>query len=156
MLLLLSLFSRVQLCTTPQMGAHQTPPSLGFSRQEYWSGLPFPSPSTKVKSESEVTQLCPTLSDAMDWSLPGSSVHGILQARVLEWGAIAFYLLLVELFVKLQNAKFKNTDTTPYLCFLSQCSSSSPLCKTLKGRQLTSNCLFICKIFLSQKERVLC
>jgi len=44
----------------------------------------------KVKSESEVTQLCPTLSDLMDCSLPGSSTHGIFQARVLEWGAIAF------------------------------------------------------------------
>ena len=44
----------------------------------------------KVKSESEVTQLCPTLRDPMDCSLPGSSVHGIFQARVLEWGAIAF------------------------------------------------------------------
>ena len=45
---------------------------------------------TKVKSESEVTQSCPTLSDPMDCSLIGSSVHGIFQARVLEWGAIAF------------------------------------------------------------------
>ena len=44
----------------------------------------------KVKSESEVTQLYPTLSDPMDYSLTGSSVHGIFQARVLEWGAIAF------------------------------------------------------------------
>ena len=44
----------------------------------------------KVKSESEVSQSCPTLSDPMDCSLPGSSVHGIFQARVLEWGAIAF------------------------------------------------------------------
>ena len=44
----------------------------------------------KVKSESEGTQLCPTLWDPMDCSLPGSSVHGIFQARVLEWGAIAF------------------------------------------------------------------
>ena len=42
----------------------------------------------KVKSESEVTESCPTLSDPMDGSLPGSSIHGILQARVLEWGAI--------------------------------------------------------------------
>ena len=46
----------------------------------------------KVKSESEVTQLCPTLGDPMDCSLPGSSIHGIFQARVLEWGAIAFSL----------------------------------------------------------------
>ena len=44
----------------------------------------------KEKSESEVAQLCPTFSDPMDCSLPGSSVHGIFQARVLEWGAIAF------------------------------------------------------------------
>ena len=44
----------------------------------------------KVKSESEIAQSCPTLSDPMDCSLPGSSVHGIFQARVLEWGAIAF------------------------------------------------------------------
>ena len=44
----------------------------------------------KVKSKSEVTQSCPTLSDPMDWSPPGSSIHGIFQARVLEWGAIAF------------------------------------------------------------------
>ena len=46
----------------------------------------------KVKSESEVTQLCLTLSNLMDCSLPGSSIHGIFQARVLEWGAIAFLL----------------------------------------------------------------
>ena len=44
----------------------------------------------KVKSESEVTQSCPTLSDPMDCSPPGSSIHGIFQARVLEWGAIVF------------------------------------------------------------------
>ena len=44
----------------------------------------------KVKSESEVAQLCPTPSDPRDGSLPGSSIHGIFQARVLEWGATAF------------------------------------------------------------------
>ena len=43
----------------------------------------------KVKSESEVAQSCPTLSDPMDWRLPGSSIHGIFQARVLGWGATA-------------------------------------------------------------------
>ena len=47
----------------------------------------------KVKSESEVALLCPTLRDLMDCSLPGSSVHGIFEARVLEWGAIAFSIL---------------------------------------------------------------
>ena len=113
-------------------------PSLGFSSQEYWSGLPFPSPMNesekskssrsvmsnpqrphglqpsrllrpwdfpgrstgvgchfllqwmKVKSQSEVAQSCPTLSDPMDCSLPGSSVHGIFQARVLEWKGYNF------------------------------------------------------------------
>ena len=147
--------------------ARQAPLSLGFSRQEYWSGLPFPSPGSlpdpghrpgspalqadslpidlqgkpyfissccccwvtsvvsdsvrprrrqptrmpcpwdspgkntgvgchfllqcmKVKSESEVTQSCLTLSDPIDCSPPGSSIYGIFQARVLEWGTIAF------------------------------------------------------------------
>ena len=50
----------------------------------------------KVKSESEVTQSCPTLSDPMDCSLPGSSVHGIFQTRVLEWGAIALAMAIRE------------------------------------------------------------
>ena len=85
-LLLLSHFSRVRLCGIQWTAAHQAPPPLGFSRQEHWSGLPFPSPM----HESEVAQSCPTLCDPMDCSLPGSSVHGIFQARVLEWGAIAF------------------------------------------------------------------
>ena len=85
LLLLLSHFSGVQLCA-----ALQAPLSLGYSRQEYWSGLPFPSPVHENESESEVAQLCPTLCDPMDCSLPGFSVHGIFQARALEWGAIAF------------------------------------------------------------------
>ena len=88
LLLLLSCFSRVWLCATPLTAAHQASLSLGFSRQEHWSGLPFPSPMHE--SESEVTQSCPTLSDPMDCSRPGSSIHGIFQARVMEWGAIAF------------------------------------------------------------------
>ena len=91
LLLLLSHFSNVQLCATPQTAAHQALPSLGFSRQKHWSGLPFPSPMR----ESEVTQLCPTLHNPMDYSLPGSSVHGIFQARVLEWGATAFSIACV-------------------------------------------------------------
>ena len=85
---MLSHFSRVRLCATPQTAAYQAPPSLGFSRQEHWSGLPFPSPMHENENESEVAQLCPTLSDPIDCSLTGSSVHGILQARVLEWGAV--------------------------------------------------------------------
>ena len=50
----------------------------------------------KVKSESEVAQSCLTHSDPMDCSLPGSSAHGVFQARVLEWGAIAFSILLID------------------------------------------------------------
>ena len=134
--------SHVRLLATPWAAAHQAPLSMGFSRQEYWTGLPLPSlifltaaaaaaaaksfqscttlrphrwqptrlphpwdspgkntgvgchfllQCMKVKSESEDAQSCPTLSDPMDYSLPGSSVHGIFQARVLEWVAIAFF-----------------------------------------------------------------
>jgi len=64
------------------MAAHQASLSLGFSKQEHWSGLPFPSPMHEVKSESEIAQSCPTLSYPMDCSLPGSSVHGIFQAKI--------------------------------------------------------------------------
>ena len=56
-------------------------------------GCPFLLGCMKVKSESEVAQLCPTLHDPMDCSLPGSSAHGIFQVRVLEWVAIAFSTL---------------------------------------------------------------
>ena len=72
------------------MAAHQVPPSLGFSRQEHGVGCHFLLQGVKVKSESEVAHSCPTLSDPMDCSLPGSSVHGIFQARVLEWGFSQF------------------------------------------------------------------
>ena len=72
----------------------------------------------KVKSESEVAQSCLTLSDPMDYSLPGSSVHGIFQARVLEWGAIAFSEfnhkeLQIELisFRSLENINVTITET---------------------------------------------
>ena len=82
----MKLLSRVPLFVTPWTAAYRTPLSMGFSRQEYWSGLPFPSP----ESESEVAQSCLTLSDPMDCSLPGSSIHGIFQARDLECGAVAF------------------------------------------------------------------
>ena len=72
-----------------------------------------------MKSESEVAQSCPTLSDPMDRSLPGSSAHGIFQARVLEWGAISLFQSDVEEKVKLvsqyvpscmENKKMQNGD----------------------------------------------
>ena len=58
----------------------------------------------KVESESEVTQLYPTLSDPMDCSLSGSSIHGIFQARVLEWGAIAFSMSISKVLMKYGHA----------------------------------------------------
>ena len=113
MLLLLSRFSRVQLCATPQTAAHQAPPSLGFSRQEYEVGsLPNPgielsSPTSpalvagfffttsatwevcltksRLKVKVKVAQSCLTLCNPMD-----CTVHGILQGRILEWVAFPF------------------------------------------------------------------
>ena len=77
LLLLLSRFSRVRLCATPQMEAHQAPPSLGLSRQEHWSGLPFPSPMQE--------------SEKWTWSrsvVPDSlRAHGLQPTRLLRpWG----------------------------------------------------------------------
>ena len=85
--LLLSRFSRARLCATPETAAQQAPPSLGFSRQEHGVGCHFLLQCMKVKRKSEVAESCPTLSDPMDCSPPDSSIHGILQARALEWGA---------------------------------------------------------------------
>ena len=82
-----SLQSCLTLCN-PRDGIHQAPPSLGFSRQEHWSGLPFLLQCMKVKVS--VAESSPTLCEPIDCSLPGSSVHGILQARMLEWVAIPF------------------------------------------------------------------
>ena len=95
----------------PWTVAHQAPLSMGFSRQEFWSGFPFPSPGDLpdpgIKSVSpalqavslslshqevkvKVTQFCPTLCDPMECSSPGYSVHRISQAKILEWVAISF------------------------------------------------------------------
>ena len=83
--------SRVQLFATPWTAAYQAPPSMGFSRQEYWSGVPFTSlPLSPAGAAAKSLQSCPTLHDPIDGSPPGSPVPGILQARTLEWVAIAF------------------------------------------------------------------
>ena len=68
----------------------------------------------KVKSESEVVQSCPTLRDPMDHSLPGSSVYGIFQAKVLEWGAIAFSTAYLKILIFL------------LAILIPACASSSP------------------------------
>ena len=95
---LLSRFSRVRFCEIPWTAAYQAPPSMGFSRQDYWSGLPLPSPHSVYTTSrmnpaaaAKSLQSCPTLCDPIDsGSPPGSSVPGILQARTLEWVAISF------------------------------------------------------------------
>ena len=83
-------FSRVRLLATPWTTAYQAPPSMGFSRQEYWSGVPLPSPISLVAAAAKSLQSCPTLCDPIDGSPPGSPVPGTLQARTLEWVAISF------------------------------------------------------------------
>ena len=92
----------------------------------------------KVKSESEVAQLCPTLSDPMNCSLPGSSVHGIFQARVLEWGAIAspipkgkrFHFKLKGLdFIVLATENHGKLLTGNYLGFPCGANSKEPACQ---------------------------
>ena len=90
LLLLLSHFSCVWLCATPETAAHQASPSLDSPGKNTGVGCHFLLQCMKVKRESEVAHSCPTLSDPMDCSLPGSSIRGIFQARVPEWGAIAF------------------------------------------------------------------
>ena len=82
----------------------------------------------KVKSESEVAQSCLTLNDPVDCSLPGSSAHGIFQARVLEWGAIAFSKTILESLV-FYIFKLEKDEIT---CFAwefdsTHCSGNSPL-----------------------------
>ena len=90
------LLSRVRLSATPWTVAYQAPQSMGFSRQEYWSGVPSPSPilasaaAAAAAAAAKSLQSCPTLCDPIDGSLPCSAVPGILQARTLEWVASSF------------------------------------------------------------------
>ena len=95
----------------------------------------------KVKSESEVAQSCPTLSDPMDCSLPGSSVHGIFQARVLEWGAIAF-----SSFYLVNSNSFKLSSSVTSSQKLSQIFliKSNPPTQLLCRHTVTGcNCVFV-------------
>ena len=85
-----SRFSRVLLCATHRWQSTRLPHLWDSPGKNTGVGCHFLLQCMKVKSESEVVQSCPTLSDPMDCSPPGSSIHGIFQARVLEWGAIVF------------------------------------------------------------------
>ena len=87
---LLSHFSRVRPCATHRPQPTRLPHPWDSQGKNTGVGCHFLLQCMKVKSEKEVTQSCPTLRDPMDCSPPGSSIRGIFQARVLEWGAIAF------------------------------------------------------------------
>ena len=80
----------VRLLVTPWTAVNQAPPSMGFARQEYWSGLPLPSLIyVYAAAAAKLLQSCPTLCDPIDGSPPGSPIPGILKARTLEWVAIS-------------------------------------------------------------------
>ena len=85
-----SLQSCPTLCDPTDGGVTRLPCPWDSPGKNTGVGCHFLLQCMKVKSEREVAQSCPTLSDPMDCSLPGSSIHGIFQARVLEWGAMAF------------------------------------------------------------------
>ena len=116
-LLLLSYFSRVRLCATPYMVAHQAPPSLGFPRQEYWSGLPFPSPMhVCMLSHFSRVWLCATL-----WTQPsrllcpqdslgkstGVGCHFLLQCT---------YVCMLSCFSRVQLCATHGQQTIRLLC----------------------------------------
>ena len=103
MLLLLSLFSRVRLCATPKTAAHQAPPSFGFSKQEHWSGLPFPSPmhesekwkwSHSVMSNSSQPHGLQPTRLLRPWDFPGKRTgvgcHRLLNKKHMIWLKILY------------------------------------------------------------------
>ena len=97
----------------------------------------------KVKSEIEVSQLCPTLCDPMDCSLPGSSVHGISQARVLEWGAIAFSMQAHSLPLSHQGSPVSRTAPHTKISQLKSINSSEVKKKTCYILTLESKLLLL-------------
>ena len=96
MLLLLSRFSRVYFVGPQRWQPTRLPRPRDSPGKNTGVGCHFLLQCMKVKSESEVAQSCPTPSDPMDYSLPGSSIHWIFQARVLEWVAVVFSEQLYE------------------------------------------------------------
>ena len=94
LLLLLTRFSHFWPCATHRWQPTRLPCPWDSQGKNTGVGCHFLLQCMKVKSQSEVTQSCLTLKDPVDCSLPGSSIHGIFQATVLEWGAIAFWYYL--------------------------------------------------------------
>ena len=116
--LLPSCSSRVCLCATPQTQPTRLPRPWDSPGKNTGVGCHFLLQCMKVKSESEVTQLCPTPSDSMDCSPPGSSVHGIFQARVLEWDAIASITSSYQLSKITEQKPFLNVLPLSLECIL--------------------------------------
>ena len=111
LLLLLSCFSRVQLCGTPQTAAHEALPSLGFSRQEHWSWLPFPSPmhesekwkwSRSVVFDSSRPHWLQPIRLLHPWDFPGKSA-GVGCHCLLRCGSLVPYIPLITLRILLYN-----------------------------------------------------
>ena len=116
---MLSRFSHVRLCATHRQHPIRLPRPWDSPGKNTGVGCHFLLHCMKVKSDSEVAQSVPTLSNPMGCSPPGSSVHGIFQARVLEWSAIAFSILYYGL---LQN----------------NCSYQQSIIRSMKTEQLFS------------------
>ena len=102
----------------------------------------------KGKSESEVSHSCPTLSDPMDCSLPGSSIHGILQARVLEWGAIAFSMYFYGAILPFINSNFCN-----HLFHRLKLHFIWYFCRALNSFFLLQSCLLVMRQSYKKKKK---
>ena len=124
LLLLLSRFSRVQLCATHRRQPTRLPHPWDSPGKNTRVGYHILLQCMKVKSESEVAQSCPTLSDPMDCSLPGSSVHGIFQARVLEWVPSPSPQLLMRDGINISGGCLLPVPWRPYEYFV-ECVCSS-------------------------------
>ena len=106
--------SHVRLLATPWTVAYQAPPSMGFSRQEYWSGVPLSSPKARsAAAAAKSLQSCPTLCDPIDGSPPGSSVLGF--SRQEHWSGLPFPSPVNE-------SENEVTQSCPILCDPTDCS----------------------------------
>ena len=143
LLLLLSPFSRVRLCATPETDGLPRP--WDSPGKNTGVACHFLLQCIKVKSESEVAQSCPTLSDPMDCNLPGSSTHGIFQARILEWGAIAFSNMLSRLVIT------SSKEQASLISWL-----QSPSAVILEPCKIVSHCFHCSPIYLPLSDGTRC